>query len=262
MAEQKIRFDDGASYEQTMGVWSRLAGETFLDWLAPPSGLRWVDIGCGNGAFTQLLVERCAPSEVHGVDPSEGQLTFARTRPGSRLAEFHAGDAMALPFPAARFDAAVMALVIVFVPDPVKGIGEMVRVVGPGGILATYVWDMVNGGFPLDPILDEMRAIGLSPPRPPHVGASSREALQDLWEGAGLDAVETREITVRRTFTDFDDLWMINLKSATVGPAIAAMDPADADKLKERVRKSLPADTERRVTYSARANAIKGHVRR
>ena len=64
-----------------MGTWSRLAGEIFLDWLAPRPGLRWIDIGCGNGAFTELLVERCAPAEVQGIDPSEAQLAFARTRP-------------------------------------------------------------------------------------------------------------------------------------------------------------------------------------
>ena len=71
MAEHQIRFDDGAAYERMMGTWSRLAGEIFLDWLAPRSGLRWIDIGCGNGAFTELLVERCAPAEVQGIDPSE-----------------------------------------------------------------------------------------------------------------------------------------------------------------------------------------------
>ena len=112
MAEQKIRFDDGASYERMMGVWSRLAGDTFIDWLAPSSRMRWIDIGCGNGAFTELLVERCAPSEIVGIDPSEGQLAFARTRPASRVAVFHQGDAMALPFQAASFDVAVMALVM------------------------------------------------------------------------------------------------------------------------------------------------------
>jgi len=93
------------------------------------------------------------------------------------VTEFRQGDAMALPFLAGRFDAAVMALVVVFVPDPVKGVEEMVRVVRPGGIVATYVWDMVGGGFPLDPILVEMRAMGLAPPR---VDASRLEALQDL----------------------------------------------------------------------------------
>jgi trans-aconitate methyltransferase len=53
-----------------MGTWSRLAGEIFIDWLTPRSDLRWIDIGCGNGAFTELLIERCAPTEVQGIDPS------------------------------------------------------------------------------------------------------------------------------------------------------------------------------------------------
>ena len=114
MAKQQIRFDDGAAYERVMGTWSRLAGEIFIDWLAPRSGLRWIDIGCGNGAFTELLVERCAPVEVQGIDPSEGQLAFARTRSAARIAQFRQGDAMALPFSNASFDAAVMALVIFF----------------------------------------------------------------------------------------------------------------------------------------------------
>jgi len=145
MAGQQIRFDDGAAYERMMGTWSRLAGNIFLDWLAPRPGLRWIDIGCGSGAFTELLVERCAPTEVQGIDPSEAQLAFARARPAARLAQFRRGDATALPFPDGRFDGAVMALVIFFVPEPAKGVAEMVRVVRPGGTVATYAWDMVGG---------------------------------------------------------------------------------------------------------------------
>src|SRR5262245_47963539 len=108
-----------------MGVWSRLAGEVILDWLAAPSGLSWIDIGCGNGAFTELLVQRCAPEEVQAIDPSECQLAFARKRLAGRLVAFHRGDAMALAYSADRFDAAVMALVIVFLSDPAKAIEEM-----------------------------------------------------------------------------------------------------------------------------------------
>src|SRR5260370_793074 len=99
VVEHQIRYDDGAGYERYMGSWSRLAGEVFLDWLAPRPGLRWIDIGCGNGAFTELLVQRCAPAEIRGIDPSEAQLAFARARPAARGAAFHQGDAMALPFP-------------------------------------------------------------------------------------------------------------------------------------------------------------------
>ena len=125
MTEIQIRYDDGVAYERMMGTWSRSAGEIFLDWLAPARGLRWIDVGCGSGAFTELLVERCAPMEVEGIDPSEAQLSFARARPVGRIAKFHRGDALALPFSEARFDAAVMALVIFFVPDPAAGVAEM-----------------------------------------------------------------------------------------------------------------------------------------
>jgi trans-aconitate methyltransferase len=83
MVQPQIRYDDGAAYERMTGAWSRIAGEIFLDWLAPPLGLRWIDVGCGSGAFTELLVERCAPAEVQGIDPSEAQLSFARARPAA-----------------------------------------------------------------------------------------------------------------------------------------------------------------------------------
>jgi ubiquinone/menaquinone biosynthesis C-methylase UbiE len=260
MPEQTIRFDDGAAYERMMGVWSRIAGEIFLDWLAPPNGLRWIDVGCGTGAFTELLVERCAPAEVQGVDPSEGQLAFARTRPASRLAEFRAGDAMALPFPDRTFDAAAMALVLVFVPEPSKGVAEMARVVRPGGIIATYMWDMLGGGFPLDPILDEMRAMGLAPPRPPRMEASRMDAMRELWTGAGLDDVETREIVVRRTFADFDDFWTTNGKSPSIAAVIAGMAAGEVETLKAKVRAHTPEDASGNITYGARAHAVKGRV--
>jgi ubiquinone/menaquinone biosynthesis C-methylase UbiE len=260
MAEQQIRFNDGAAYERMMGVWSRLAGEVFLDWLAPPSGLRWIDIGCGNGAFTELLVERCAPVEVQGIDPSEAQLAFARTRPAARVAEFRNGGAMELPFADGSFDAAVMALVIFFVPDPAKGVAEMARVVRPGGRIAAYAWDILGGGFPLEPVRLEMQAMGVEIAQPPSPDASRIETLRELWKMAGLEGTATREITVRRTFADFDDFWTTSLLSSSMGPAIAAMAASDVEQLKARVRARLPVDAAGRLTCSARANAVKGRM--
>src|SRR5437588_12131520 len=99
MAEQQIRFDDAAAYEQMMGTWSRIAGEIFLAWVAPASGLRWIDIGCGSGAFTELIVQRCAPAEVQGIDPSAAQLAFGRARHKDGVAHFREGHAGTLPFP-------------------------------------------------------------------------------------------------------------------------------------------------------------------
>ena len=256
----RIRFDDGAVYERYMGEWSRLAGETFLGWLAPESGLRWLDVGCGNGAFTEMLAARCAPASVHGIDPSEGQLAFARTRPAARVAQFLQGDATALPFPGGSFGAAVMPLVIFFVPDPAKGVAEMARVVCPGGLVTAYAWDMEGGGFPYEALQAEMRGLGVAVPTPPSPGASRVDALRDLWTGAGLESVETREITVRRTFDDFDDYWETVRGGPSVGPRLAAMTPEESALLKARMRERLPADGGGRISYGARANAVKGRV--
>src|SRR6516165_3939503 len=260
MPETKIRFEDGLSYERYMGDWSRRAGTVFIDWLALPSGLKWIDVGCGNGAFTELIVERCAPNEVRGIDPSEGQLDFARKRPAARVVTFSRRDAMSLPFPADTFDAATMALVIYFTPEPIKGVVEMARVVRPGGTVAAYAWDMLGGGFPLEPIRIEMRAMGLTVLSPPSSEASRIEVLHDLWTRAGIDAVETSEITVQRTFANFDDFWTISLSSSVAQPTIASMSPNQIELLKARVRPRLPADATGRITYFARANAVKGHV--
>jgi SAM-dependent methyltransferase len=260
LVTDQIRFNDGAAYERYMGKWSQLAGEAFLDWLNPQSGLRWLDVGCGNGAFTEMLVERCAPASVQGIDPSEEQLAYARTRPLSRLAQFRQGDAMAEPFPDDTFDAAVMPLVIFFVTDPARGVAEMARVVCPGGIVTAYAWDMVGGGFPYEALHSEMRGLGVAVPTPPSPDASRIDALRELWTGAGLDGVETREITVERTFLDFDDYWTTILGGPSVGPKLAAMASEELAFLKARMRALLLADATGRITYSARANAAKGRV--
>lgn len=260
MPNPEIRFDDGAAYERYMGKWSQLAGESFLNWIAPQQHLRWLDVGCGNGAFTEMLIQRSAPQSVDGVDPSEAQLAYARSRAGLELARFQTGDAMALPFPPGSFDAAVMPLVIFFVPQPSVGVAEMARVVRPGGLVAAYAWDMTGGGFPYDSLWVEMRAMGLAIPFPPSPDASRIDVMRDLWLSAGLESVETREITVQRSFTGFDDYWATVLGGPSVGPTLKATAPAALDLLRARLRDHLPTDPSGRITYSARANAVKGRI--
>jgi ubiquinone/menaquinone biosynthesis C-methylase UbiE len=262
MPSDQIRFTDGSGYERYMGVWSQLVGESFLAWLAPTSGLRWLDIGCGNGAFTEMIVDRCAPVAVHGIDPSEEQLVFARTRAAARVAQFRQGDAMAVPFPDDAFDAAVMPLVIFFVPDPAKGVAEMARVVCPGGIVSAYAWDMVGGGFPYEPLLVEMRALGIAVPAPPSPESSRIAVMRDLWTAAGLEAVTTRVITVQRTFTDFADYWATVLKGPNTGSRLAAMTAEESALLQTRMRARLTVDTAGRIVCHVRANAVQGRVPR
>jgi ubiquinone/menaquinone biosynthesis C-methylase UbiE len=241
MTEPGQMFSDGKTYERMMGRWSKLAGRIFLDWLDPPKNLNWIEVGCGNGAFTEELIARCAPRAVSAVDPSPGQLDFARTRPAAKLAQFSLGDAQALPFPDRSFDAAAMALVITFIPDPAKAVAEMARVVRPGGVVATYMWDTLNGGVPLTPIETAMKAIGKPPPTRASAAASGRDAMQAFWQAAGLQAIETRQIRIPVAYASFDDFCESNI--VPIGPSgqlISALSPGELERLKTQLRKQLP----------------------
>lgn len=258
MSTGEIKFNDGAGYERYMGLWSQRAGDAFLDWLQPPAGLRWLDVGCGNGAFTETIARRCAPASIHGIDPSEGQLAFARSRPALQSADLRRGDAMALPFADGSFDAVVMPLVIFFVPEPARGVAEMVRVVAPGGIVCAYAWDMRGGGFPYAALLEEVRAMGGAVPTEPHPEAAELEAMRSAWTAAGLNAVETRAFAVQRAFTGFDDYWQTVLGAPSAGPTLRAMGSADVASLQDRLRARFPGRASGPFTLAARCHAVKG----
>jgi SAM-dependent methyltransferase len=255
-----IRFDDGAAYERMMGTWSRIVAEQFLDWVAPPAGLNWIDVGCGNGAFTEILMRRCAPASVVGVDPSPAQLDYARAREGSKGAQFQTGNAMDLAFDKGRFDASVAALVLFFVPDAAKGLSEMMRVTRPGGLVCAYLWDIPGGGLPHAAIGRELRAAGLDPPLPPSASISGMDALSDLFEKAGLSSIETRAIDVERRFESFDDWWDTSLLGSSLTVVVEKLGKEAMAPFKERVRARFPDDGSGPVTRTARANAIKAYV--
>ena len=253
-------FTDGKAYERLMGRWSQIAGAQFLDWLDPPKGLDWIDVGCGNGAFTEVLIARTAPRAITGIDPSDGQISYARTRPGAKPAQFRVGDAQALPFADNSFDAASMALVISFLSDPLKAAHEMARVVKPGGAVATYMWEFPDG-FPIRPLATAMKSIGLPEPVRPNVEASSRDNMLATWNDAGLQAVDSTVIRIRIAFADFDDFW--DSSTAPVGPsgkAFTQMTPETREQLKAKLREQLPIAADGSIAYEAFANAVKGRV--
>jgi len=263
MNQMSRLFADGEAYERLMGRWSRVAGEIFLDWLDTPANVRWLDVGCGNGAFTEALIARRAPVEVIGIDPSEGQLAFARTRPAARSAQFRIGDAQALPFGNDRFDVAVMALVVTYLSDPGRAVAEMARVVRPGGWVATYVWDIPGAGTPVHPIYVAMESLGMPAPRPPGAAASRRDAMRTLWEDAGLESIESRVIRIPVVYSDFDDFWHSNsVPVAPSGQAIHDMSPAAREQVRARVREQLAVGSDGRIAYESFANAVKGRVSR
>jgi hypothetical protein len=136
----------------------------------------------------------------------------------------------------------------------------MARVLKRGGLAAAYAWDMPGGGFPLEPLRAQLREMGIKSMGPPHPEVSSTPGLRDLWTSAGFEQIDTREITVQRTFADFEEFWSISLLSPSMGSMIANLPADEFARLKEGARARLPASHDGRVVASGRANAIKGRV--
>ncbi len=208
-------FADGEAYEHYIGRWSRRVGHTFLEWLDLPTGLHWIDVGCGTGALVETILDRNDPNRVTGVEPSEGFLGMARAKIHDDRAGFKAGNAMALPLDDASADVAVAGLVLNFVPDKQGALQEFCRVIKPGGTVAVYVWDYagemqlmryfwdaVSELFPGGAEHDEGNQFPICKPEPP----------ADLFHASNLPGVEVRALDVPTVFTGFDDYWSPFLK--------------------------------------------------
>ena len=256
------RWAAGDLYEPYVGRWSRLVARDFLGWLSAPSGLDWLEVGCGTGALTETIAGICVPKRLVGVDTSSGFLDFARQRLGPDRAEFREADAQNLPFPAAEFDRVVSGLVMNFVPDQARAAADMLRVTRPGGEVALYVWDYAgkmelmryfwDAAAALDPRaaqLDEGKRFPICQP----------EALQRLFQAAGLADVETRAIDVPTVFRDFDDYWSPFLGGQGPAPGYCTSLSEDAQAaLRERLRVALPARPDGSIHLVARAWAVRG----
>jgi len=263
MAEIAIKFDDGAAYERAMGRWSRAVAPVFLQWLAPPAGARWLDVGCGTGIFAHTLLELCAPAEVIGIDPEASQIAQASRGPAAGRAAFQVADARRLPFADASFDIAASALVLNFVSERSQAMSEMRRVTRAGGSVAAYVWDFFEDLSPSGPLRQAMRRFGAEVPTAPGTAESRIAALRGLFEQAALERIETRTIEVCLAYRDFQDFWEAQTPSyAPITKVIASMTEGERTRLMRAVRAELPTAPGGVIEYFARANAIKARVPR
>jgi SAM-dependent methyltransferase len=250
----------GNVYESYVGRWSRRVAPAFLGWLAIPAGRRWLDVGCGTGALCATILDHAAPVSVTGVEPSEGFLKTAAENLGDR-ATLRQGSATAIPLDDASVDVVVSGLVLNFVPDQKAALAEMKRVVAKGGTIAAYVWDygdkmelmryFWDAAVAVDPgAADKAEAIRFPVCRP--------EALEALFRGAGLGDVESRAIDIPTTFRDFDDYWRPFLGGQGPAPAYAmSLDEPARQRLRDRVRATLPIAADGTIALIARAWAVR-----
>lgn len=262
--EHKDTWAAGKLYEPYVGRWSRLVAKDFLAWLAVPPDLDWLDVGCGTGALTEIILQQARPRSVKGLDPSAGFIEHARAHITDPRATFAVADAQSLPSETTRFDAAVAGLVLNFVPKPSLAVGEMARTVRPRSVVAAYVWDYAgkmelmryfwDAAVELDRAafeLDEGRRFPLCQPNP----------LTELFTQAALREVQVRPIDVPTRFRDFDDYWTPFLGGQAPAPGYAmSLSEERRGALRDRIRGKLPIASDGSIDLIARAWAVRGRT--
>jgi SAM-dependent methyltransferase len=243
------------AYDRFMGRFSGPLGPLFADFAGVVPGQRAIDVGCGPGALTATLVERLGAQNVCALDPSEPFVAAARERnPG---VDVRVAPAEEIPFDDGTFDIALAQLVVHFMRDPVRGIGEMARVVRPGSVVAATVWDHAGGRGPLSPFWDAVAEVDPGAEDESHLAGARQGHLGELFAEAGLRSVEETVLEVHVDYASFEEWWEpYTMGVGPPGAYVAAADEARVEAVRERSRERLgDAFTVRGHAWAARGFA-------
>ena len=249
-------------YGRFVGRYAPLLAAALLDVAPVEHGMRVLDVGCGPGGLASVLADRVGEENVSAVDPSPPFASVCRAR--LPLADVRVAAAEELPFEDNSFDAAFAQLVVNFMTDPVQGVGEMKRVVKPGGSVAACTWDYQDGMTMIRAYWDSAHEVVPDEAAEFDEGKTMRyatlEELTGLWETVDLEAVEGGELSVTVAYEDFDDLWAPF--PTGIGPAgafCASLEPEQQRALRSAYSRNL-GDPEGRFELSARAWYAVGRV--
>ncbi|HET6948299.1 MAG TPA: methyltransferase domain-containing protein [bacterium] len=256
-----MTFFDAAAYERFMGRWSRRLAPLLIDFAEVADGDRVLDVGSGTGNLALELSAR-RRVDVVGIDPSTAFVEHARTRAAGGRIRFDIGDAQALPYEDASFDACLALLVINHIPDPRRVVSEMRRVTRPGGRVAAAVWDYGEGMTMLRAFWDAAGALDPSAAshHEGHMPYCRKGELSVLWTETGLQGVEETALNLPMEFPSFDDYWAPFLGGQGPGGSyVAGLSTDRREALRERVRREVGVeDPARPITLQARAWAVRG----
>ena len=252
-----MSFDVAAErYDAFMGRWSRLLAPILADFAGVSSSTRVLDVGCGTGILTAELVRRTGAACVAAVDPSPPFVAAMRQRfPDVDVAE---APAESLPHDDGRFDVSVAQLVVHFMRDPVRGLGEMRRVTRPGGVVAACVWDFGAGRGPLGPFWEVARELRPDVDDERERPGTHEGQLSALFMAAGLAGVTATALEVTLDLPGFDAWWEPFTHS--VGPAgqlVASLSDDERARLREACLERL---SEGPFQLTARAWAALGEA--
>jgi SAM-dependent methyltransferase len=257
-------FSAAQAYERFMGRWSRGLAPLFVRFADVHDGDTVLDVGSGTGALTAAVAKMAPSSRVVGIDPAAPYVALAQSRHGSALIQFEVGDAQQMRFDNAVFDRTLSLLVVNFIPDVRKALGEMKRVTKSRGTIAAAVWDYGEGMEMLRVFWDE--AVALEPASAAkderNMPFCRRGELAALWREQGMQDVVEEGLIVETRFASFDDFWTPFLEGqGPAGAYVVSLSAEDREALRLRLRgRLLDAGPDKPIVLHARAWAVRGRI--
>jgi ubiquinone/menaquinone biosynthesis C-methylase UbiE len=195
------------NYDDRAGRMTAQAVAPMLDAVGARPGMRLLDVCCGPGYLTAEAVAK-GLSAV-GIDIASPMVDLARSRvPG---AEFYTGDAEALEFGGATFDAVVCGFGLLHLAKPERAITEAFRVLRPGGSYAFTVWDgperAVFLGLGMQAVLAHADMSVPLPSGPPIFQMADQALTMAALERSGFRDVTVQELPIAFRGMQPEDAW-------------------------------------------------------
>ncbi|MCJ9700166.1 class I SAM-dependent methyltransferase [Bradyrhizobium sp. SHOUNA76] len=237
---------NASGYDQLMGRWSRRLAPLFIDFAGIADGERILDVGCGTGSLTFALARAANLGEIAAIDYSPVFVEEALRRNNDPRIRIQQADACALPFEGNTFDRALALLVLHFVPEAGKAVGEMSRVVSSGGVVAATVWDHLGGMPGMRMMIDTVAALSEGGRQ-----LRSRYCFQPMMQPGemkrtfvdqGLVDITETQLMIRMDYQSFEDYWApIAAGEGPLGKYVATLDAAERARTDAAVRDAYEA---------------------
>lgn len=250
---EQIREQQGESWNKFSSGW-RKWDNLMMDFLKPVGDeiirlLRLkdtnivLDVAAGTGEPGLTIASKLNGGNVIITDLAEDMLKIARenaTRRGITNVETRACDVCELPFANNTFDAISCRFGFMFFPDMPLAANEMVRVLKPGGRIASSVWNVPEKNFWVTATMSAINThldLPAPPPGAPGMFRCAKEGLiAGLFGQAGLKNISVSEVTGTLNCQTTDVYWRV--MTEVVAPVVAALSKAD-DATREKIKKEV-----------------------
>ncbi len=250
---QEIREQQKASWNKFSSGWKKWddltmefiqpMGDEIIRQLNPKDGDRVLDLASGTGEPGLTIASMLNRGKVMLTDLSDDMLKIAREHAANRgidNVEFKVCDVCELPFDDNTFDAISCRFGFMFFPDMLLAAQEMVRVLKPGGRIATAVWNVPEKNFWVTAIGETInRKMQLNAPSPGAPGmfrCSKSGLLMDILQQAGFKNTSEKEVVGKLQCGTAEVYW--SMMTEVAAPFVAALSKADEamqQKIKDEV---------------------------